>query len=129
MRLDNVPLAAGLAILAALSHLLGFSAALPWGIAGYFVALAVLVAYVARVPVYDHARAVPPALAILGLASIVSEVYLLLRLWLWAPHELWFLHGQSWLGAILTLGILTFAPSIMQPLVFATFRGSDPLSH
>ncbi len=126
MRLDNVPTAFGITVAAILTCFLGFPSALWWGIASYALALTLLLAYVVRLPVYDHATPVPPTLGIFGITSAVGTLYLLLRLWLWAPSELWFLRDQSWLGAILTLSILYVAPVAVELLVFSLFRSSTP---
>src|SRR5262245_37444946 len=105
MRLDNVPGAIGGTVLGVGSFFLGFPAALPWGIGAYAVALLALLVYVVPRPMYDHQTPVPVALGIFGLTYLLASIYLFLRLWLWAPHELWFLAGVPLLGAAVTLAI------------------------
>lgn len=126
MRLDNVPEAVGITVLGVLAYFIGFPAALPWGIGTYLLALGALVVYVMPFPAYDHATPVPTVFGIFSLTMTVALIYIFIRLWLWAPAELWFLRDQSWLGAILTLAVLFFGSLIIHQAAFMIFRSHTP---
>lgn len=86
------------------------------------VSFAALATYVVPLPVYDHATPVPAAFAIFGVTATVALAYIFLRLWLWSPNELWFLHSIPWLASGITVAILWLAPSMIEPLVWAFLR-------
>ena len=124
MRLDNVPSAAAITILAPLAFWIGFPAALLWGLGAYAICLITLLAVVVPLPVYDHATPVPSRFAFLGVTSLLGYIYLFVHLAFLRPGEVPILQGVAWLGSLLTLGVLALTPAVVEPILFAVLRRS-----
>lgn len=122
MRIDNIPLSAGLSVLAIGTLLVGFGAAFPWAMGAYLAALVSLILYVQPKPVYDHATPAPWPWPLLRWVASLGSLYLFVHLWVWAPEELAFLHDLPWLGSAVTVMLLWIVPSIIQPMIFTQLR-------
>jgi hypothetical protein len=123
--IEMLPMASGVVLTAVLSYFFGFSQGVVWGVIAFFVIQPLVIMIARGRGGLEMGDRVPPPLAPLGCLFVIGSLYLFLRLWLWAPEELWFGQAYPFLGALGT-GILFFLISALVQTVILALSGPAP---
>ncbi len=101
---------------------IGVQSAMPLGGAGLLVVAVVLAMRTYQNPTTAGAGKERRLSMAFRDASRLATIYLVARLWLWAPDELWILSSLSWAGALITVALFHLIPSLVTSVALRIAR-------